>query len=877
MSFAFPKLPKLSLWDIACGHTGQNAVDTEPTNETRYKLAELVRDVAANRLAVEFVRPGDDSGLFLIFMPNAPRAAADADWRKLNDVTVRREDWERYQQAPVAPNERNQDKHVGTAKPNPVSQDSRPRTVDFLSIAEALSFIANTLNAPPGRTTDEDEPMWRASEAAAVLHEHLNNASEGRPRWFEVNETTGKPLVKDAVANEGMSILLHAAGWYDRETSTRTRHTLDCVRAGLDPAIVGPASRDPNAGQWDYIRYFLREYRIGFARSELANLLGMTFGAVTANDKDEAREILAQTYARLDQIAWAMVILAPNAPAQGEARYRQIQDVTNWLVSVGLQFRSSGGLPASLPAGTPVTDTDVREYQYLAVADVRTAAISARCWPKNADQHGNIEGASPWGNTATQSVELPLGKIPASVLAYRIAMAFVDVPYGTSAEAWVARSRFEAVVSKHLDQMTDMARQRSLMLVAPDGTETNDISVGCLSHRDAKAYLEKYHIIWSESAQQPAASQKEVGEKTSPAKVDDRLEEMAEFVRTHVEEDLRVQRVVEEFPEFLEDVDMVNRAIAIGTARAQQSKRADTQRSSDGPPSSSNPVTELPHSALKISKAPPPIEPLTRGSHSRNPDHYKAKPESSISGYGRSSRSHLERKLMPKSRPPRWSKWRLMPEVRVWEAVALSLDIEPDQVETDSNAWMGAEHPFAEGQEFNDRLIVTLANLSNRDRFPTACAINMGKPYLHGIRLSEFARFAIEAAQWEMPNELRVLSGNSVASPSVAVPNAVHAPTSAGIIEVVTEASNAAATASLRMGTNNKEAMDAYINTRARAMYAGNPRLTKGNIAKAIAEEFKNAGYSGERGDYLSAATIEKAIPAGLTGGRAANGRNRKK
>ncbi|KGS08702.1 hypothetical protein X946_214 [Burkholderia sp. ABCPW 111] len=356
--------------------------------------------------------------------------------------------------------------------------------------------------------------MWRASEAAAVLHEHLNNAPDSRPRWFEVNETTGKPLVKDVVAEEGMSILVHAAGWFERETKAQTDHILWCVKAGIEPTNE-PRLRALDEGQWDYTRYFLREYRIGFARNELADLLGMTFGAVTANDKDEARKVLAKMYARLDHIAWAMVILAPDAPARGEARFRQIQGVTNWLVSEGLQFRTSGGLPASQPSGVSVAGMDVREYQYLAVADVRAAAIAARCWPRDADRHRNIEGASPWGNAATQSVELPAGRIPASVLAYRIAMALVDVPYGISTEALEARNRFEAVVSKHLDQMTDMGRQRALVLVTAEGIETNDISVGCLSPGDAKAYLGRYCIRWSDAVAQGDAAHPEAADNKS--------------------------------------------------------------------------------------------------------------------------------------------------------------------------------------------------------------------------------------------------------------------------------------------------------------------------------------------------------------------------
>lgn len=129
-------------------------------------------------------------------------------------------------------------------------------------------------------------------------------------------------------------------------------------------------------------------------------------------------------------------------------------------------------------------------------------------------------------------------------------------------------------------------------------------------------------------------------------------------------------------------------------------------------------------------------------------------------------------------RPPRWSKWRLMPEVRVWEAVALSLGIEPEQVAANRNAWMGAKYPFDEDNEFTDRLDVTIANVHDRNRFPTPCAINMGNAYLNGVRLSEFARFAIELAQWDMPDELQALAAiGPAAQQQSAAPNATPAAT----------------------------------------------------------------------------------------------------
>lgn len=112
-----------------------------------------------------------------------------------------------------------------------------------------------------------------------------------------------------------------------------------------------------------------------------ARLVDAARNAVTAADIKQATNTLARKFARLDRIAWAMVILTSDAPAQGEARYRQLLGVTRWLESLALQFRTSNGLPASQPKGVPVAGMDVRDYRYLAIADVRTAAIEAHCWP----------------------------------------------------------------------------------------------------------------------------------------------------------------------------------------------------------------------------------------------------------------------------------------------------------------------------------------------------------------------------------------------------------------------------------------------------------------------------------------------------------------
>lgn len=193
----------------------------------------------------------------------------------------------------------------------PLPEASHSHATDFLSLGQVINFVALSIDVPKGRTSLDDEPMWRTSEAAGKLYERLHNATEARPRWMEIHRTIGKPLANDAVADEGMAILLHAAGWCERETTARARHSLDCVKAGLDPAVVGPAPRDPNGGQWNYSKYWMREHQIGFVRAELSDFLGISLGAATQDERDDvvldiqgAHERAREAAARIETERW---------------------------------------------------------------------------------------------------------------------------------------------------------------------------------------------------------------------------------------------------------------------------------------------------------------------------------------------------------------------------------------------------------------------------------------------------------------------------------------------------------------------------------------------------------------------------------------------
>lgn len=108
-----------------------------------------------------------------------------------------------------------------------------------------------------------------------------------------------------------------------------------------------------------------------------------------------------------------------------------------------------------------------------------------------------------------------------------------------------------------------------------------------------------------------------------------------------------------------------------------------------------------------------------------------------------------------RSRKPKWEKWSLMPHAKLWELVALSLDIEPTKLATDDRSWMGGSgFPHDEGPEFDNRLEVARARSSELD----VVKLNALSSYTCEYRLDSFARFAKKCA-WSMPTEFSSLAG----------------------------------------------------------------------------------------------------------------------
>jgi hypothetical protein len=101
------------------------------------------------------------------------------------------------------------------------------------------------------------------------------------------------------------------------------------------------------------------------------------------------------------------------------------------------------------------------------------------------------------------------------------------------------------------------------------------------------------------------------------------------------------------------------------------------------------------------------------------------------------------------SRTPNWQKWCLMPHAKLWELVALSLDIDPDSVSHHKQSWMHGTHLFEESRDFRDRIDIALANV----QYFEVVALNMGDATASKYTVASFAAWA-QSNALEIPKEM---------------------------------------------------------------------------------------------------------------------------
>jgi hypothetical protein len=103
---------------------------------------------------------------------------------------------------------------------------------------------------------------------------------------------------------------------------------------------------------------------------------------------------------------------------------------------------------------------------------------------------------------------------------------------------------------------------------------------------------------------------------------------------------------------------------------------------------------------------------------------------------------------------PNWPKWRHVPHVRLWEGVALSLDVEPAQVEANAHALIEGQLHAGDWEEFRNRLFVATRNLHRELKAKGPIADH---PEECLVSRSEFAAWAI-SVEWKIPNEFTFLA-----------------------------------------------------------------------------------------------------------------------
>ena len=151
-----------------------------------------------------------------------------------------------------------------------------------------------------------------------------------------------------------------------------------------------------------------------------------------------------------------------------------------------------------------------------------------------------------------------------------------------------------------------------------------------------------------------------------------------------------------------------------------------------------------------VSAAPPPIEPI---------------------------RSSYTQPRAPAAPPAiDWRYWRHMPEIRQWEACALSLNINPDNMKHHPQAWMAgpgngpiftdASFPSGVVQiEFDKRVRLLGASLFSSGYFTAVNNLVMGGRHLATVNPGEFAAWALHVELEAMPPELVAMAATATTVP----------------------------------------------------------------------------------------------------------------
>jgi hypothetical protein len=106
---------------------------------------------------------------------------------------------------------------------------------------------------------------------------------------------------------------------------------------------------------------------------------------------------------------------------------------------------------------------------------------------------------------------------------------------------------------------------------------------------------------------------------------------------------------------------------------------------------------------------------------------------------------------------PNWQKWKHIPQLEIWQAIALSLNLDPDSMDRDSFDYPLESLPDG----YKDRMQILAANLEADGKTPLKEGVQFhtGYPSFHKVRTAAFAAWANEI--WpvhQIPEELKALA-----------------------------------------------------------------------------------------------------------------------
>lgn len=212
--------------------------------------------------------------------------------------------------------------------------------VEFISLSNALEGIAACISVHECTICPEEKKF---SSAAGLLHQLLNNAPEERPRWVEINSITARPVFSDAALYpEGMEILLHTAGWHERERENHVKHLLHLAAAkerGIDPSLI-TKGHNLNDGRYPRLQ-LLRPRGIGFDRAELVAFL---------NNHQIEHDLLPQAGEANAEIKADSASNAPKA-AVPEVENQQQRQARRWELCIKAGLAMPTDTYAQLPRG----------------------------------------------------------------------------------------------------------------------------------------------------------------------------------------------------------------------------------------------------------------------------------------------------------------------------------------------------------------------------------------------------------------------------------------------------------------------------------------------------------------------------------------------